>query len=61
MKTTAGKLGAVVMIRIVLWVVNFTKLTRCDFQSPWKCELIHGIGLFSPVQMIAVWFGTDEE
>lgn len=61
MKTTITSAGAVVLILVVLWVFNFVKLTRCDFESPWKCEAIHGIGLFPPIQVLTVWFGTDEE
>ncbi|MCA9333537.1 hypothetical protein KC963_00655 [Candidatus Saccharibacteria bacterium] len=61
MKMTIGFVGVVVLILAVLWVFNFVKLTLCDFESPWQCEAIHGIGLFPPVQVISVWFGTDEE
>lgn len=61
MKTTITSAGAVVLILAVLWVFNFVKLTRCDFESPWKCEVIHGIGLFPPAQVVTVWFGTDKE
>lgn len=57
--------GMVIVILVILflgsWLVNFVKLTRCDFESPWKCEVVHGIGLFPPIQVISVWFGTDEE
>ena len=39
--------------------VNLYKLTQCDFESPYKCEVIHAIGLFPPASLIQVWFETD--
>jgi len=39
--------------------VNLYKLTQCDFESPYKCEVIHAIGLFPPASLIVVWFETD--
>jgi hypothetical protein len=37
------------------WLVNAYKLTRCDFQAPYKGEIIHGIGLIPPLSIITVW------
>ena len=47
-------------ILIVSWTVNFYKFTQCDFKSDYKCEVMHGIGLFPSVSFITVWFGTDK-
>ncbi len=42
------------------WVMNVVKLTNCDFESDYKCEVIHGVGLIgAPVSLITVWFETD--
>ena len=30
------------------WVINLTKLANCDFEPPYKAEIIHGIGVFVP-------------
>ncbi len=42
------------------WIWNAVKLTSCDFESNYRCELIHGAGLVVPPMSIAtVWFGDD--
>ena len=41
---------------IVAWVVNVVKLVNCDFEGPWKDEIIHAIGLIGPAAGITVWF-----
>ena len=33
------------LILLVLWVVNVLEFSKCDFQSPYQCEIIHGIGI----------------
>ena len=43
------------------YILNLNKLSNCDFESPYRCEVIHGIGIIPLVSMITVWFGTDEE
>lgn len=42
------------------WLINGYKLTQCDFESDYKCEIIHGIGLFGPLAVFTVWTNTDE-
>ena len=50
-----------IFVGIVSWVWNGIKLTSCDFESDYKCEAIHGIGLFvPPASIITVWFADDE-
>jgi len=45
---------------IVPWVWNVVKFTNCDFKSDYKCEVIHGIGVFvPPASIITVWFDDD--
>ena len=42
------------------WIWNATKLASCDFNAPYKCELIHSIGLvLPPIAIITVWFDID--
>jgi len=60
--------NAVVVIGIALivgllsiWPINVYKLTQCDFESDFKCEVAHGIGvIMPPASIVTVWFGTDE-
>ena len=49
------------IITAVTWIGNFVKLTNCDFQSPYRCEVIHGVGLFPPLNIVTVWFNSDKD
>ena len=41
-----------------LW--NGYKLANCDFESSYKCEVIHGIGvIIPPAAFVTVWFSVD--
>jgi hypothetical protein len=33
---------------IICWIVNLVILLKCDFEGPWKEELLHAIGIFGP-------------
>lgn len=47
-------------ISISTWMWNATKLASCDFDAPYKCELIHGVGLvLPPLAIVTVWFDID--
>jgi hypothetical protein len=42
------------------WVVNLNQLIDCDYDAPYKCEIVHGIGLVIPIASLAtVWVGDD--
>lgn len=56
--------GKTLLIIFVLaatpWIWNGVKFANCDFESDWKCEVIHGAGVFiPPAAYITVWFDTD--
>jgi hypothetical protein len=38
------------------WVVNVMKLARCDFEPPYRGEVIHAIGLIPAAAVVTVWF-----
>ena len=43
------------------WINNAIKLSECDFEANYRCELIHSIGLIIPqASLITTWFGTDK-
>lgn len=44
---------------IIGWVINIIKLARCDFEAPYKCEIIHGIGV-TPVGSITGWLNVGK-
>lgn len=41
---------------IITWIINLIQLLRCDFQEPWREEIIHAIGLIPYASLITVWF-----
>lgn len=51
----------IIVLFFTPWVWNAVKFSNCDFESNYKCEASHGIGVFvPPASFITVWFGTDE-
>lgn len=58
-----GGLVAVFFVAAVffIWGTNAYKLTQCDFESPFKCEIVHGIGVFGPLSLFTVWSDTDSK
>ena len=41
------------------WVANFIKLNECDFEAPYKCELVHLAGLHPSVGWVTGWIKTE--
>lgn len=39
----------------VCWCVNLYKLTQCDFQAPYKGEVVHAVGLIPLAAPFTVW------
>jgi hypothetical protein len=38
------------------WLKNLYEFSQCDFESPWDCEIIHGIGIpIVPVSIVTAW------
>ena len=44
---------------IAAWPINAYRLAKCDFQSPYKGEVVHGIGIFFPTFIITAWSDWD--
>lgn len=42
------------------YVMNFYKLTQCDFLPPYKAEFIHALGLVTPVGFVAGYLDIGE-
>jgi len=45
----------VVLICAIGWVKNVIKLSDCDFEAPYKCEVWHGVGIIPPVGAVTGW------
>ena len=43
------------------WVQNLVKLTKCDFEAPYKAEVIRVIGIIPPVGAVVGWMDIGEE
>jgi hypothetical protein len=58
MKKQRGSTVLEVLALIILlaggtgWVKNVIKLSDCDFEAPYKAEVIHTIGLIPPIGAI---------
>ena len=57
---TALLLFLIMVFSIVGWIKNVIKLSDCDFQSPYKAEIIHAAGLIPPVGMITGWLNLGK-
>jgi hypothetical protein len=64
MSQTLKDMMLVYLIIIIIvgigWVKNIIKLTECDFEAPYKAEIIHGIGLIPPVGMVTGWLNVGK-
>lgn len=52
----------VIVFLLSIYCVNAYKFTECDFESNYKCEVIHDVGIFvPPAAIFTVWFDTDND
>ena len=42
------------------WVKNIIKLSECDFEAPYKAEIIHTVGLFPLVGAVTGWLNLGK-
>lgn len=45
----------IIVIGAVGWIKNLIKLTDCDFVAPYKCEVVHVVGIVPPVGAVTGW------
>lgn len=51
-----GLIALVVALLVAVgWVKNIIKLANCDFEAPYKAEVIHAVGIIPPVGAITGW------
>ena len=60
MKTIIAFQIVIVLLICTGWAKNIIKLTRCDFERPYKAEVIHTVGLIPPVGMVTGWFNVGK-
>lgn len=49
----------VVLLGLTGWVKDIVKLVHCDFQAPYKCEVIYGVGV-TPAGAIIGWLNIED-
>jgi len=37
------------------WCMNIYKFFSCDFEPSYKAEIIHGIGVVTPISVVTGW------
>lgn len=52
-------LVVVVVFGALSWIMNAVKLTSCDFEPNYRCEIIHGLGLIPALAFVTVWARDD--
>lgn len=65
MKTIASILAtllpfAFIAFVITSWGMNIYRLTQCDFKESYKAEIVHGIGMFTPIFIVTGWLDLGE-
>lgn len=50
---------AIALIIGASWIVNLVKLIKCDFEAPYKGEIVHAIGLIPVASVVTVWFSDE--
>ncbi len=54
--------GPLLLMLLIFWLWNIVKFASCDFESNYRCEVIHGVGIVvPPTSIITVWFDTDKK
>ena len=47
----------VVAVFAMAWIINIAKFFACDFDAPYKEEIIHFLGIvIAPGSIITAWF-----
>lgn len=42
------------------WVKNIIKFARCDFNAPYKAEIVHGLGIVTGYGAITGWINIGK-
>ena len=57
-------IGVVYLIIILVvgtgWVKNIIKLSNCNFEAPYKAEVIYGVGLIPIIGMVTGWLDIED-
>jgi hypothetical protein len=42
------------------YVMNIYKFAKCDFEAPYKAEVIRGVGIFIPYGIVTGWMDIED-
>lgn len=42
------------------WGLNMYKFVKCDFEAPYKAEILRGIGIIPPIGAIMGWIHIED-
>tara|TARA_R110000868_G_scaffold126924_1_gene334259 strand:+ start:37 stop:225 length:189 start_codon:yes stop_codon:yes gene_type:complete len=59
-KIFSGILICLMVLGTIGWVKSIVKLTRTDFNSPYKAEIIYGVGVFTGAGAIIGWININD-
>jgi len=51
---------SIATLGLIGWVLNLVAFTGLNFSSPYKAEVIRGIGVFSPVGSVIGYFNIND-
>jgi hypothetical protein len=52
--------AAFVLAMGVGWIMNIFKLASCDFTAPYRCEIVHAVGLIPIIGLFTGWINIEE-
>ncbi len=61
MKITTIIIGIFMICCWAGWGINLYKFVKCDFETPYKTEIIRSIGIVTPIGAIIGWMDIGEE
>lgn len=66
-KTLIGSAGSIIGLSLafsalafIMSCVSAYKLTQCDFEAPYKAEVLYGIGIIPPVGLVMGFLTIDD-
>ena len=51
----------IIILLVVGWVINLVKFCKCDFEAPYKAEIVRGVSIFvAPVGGVMGYINIDD-
>jgi hypothetical protein len=57
-----GLIGFIIGILLLVgYIMNIVKFVKCDFEAPYKAEIIYGIGIGTGLGGVIGWININDE